>query len=149
MIAASDSQRRLEGIMQTLRSRGQRVTPQRVAIMRNFLARLDHPSAEAIYSDLHAEYPTMAISTVYSTLRVLVELGEAAEMSLATSEARFDPNTSDHCHLVCLNCRTIVDLPLTECARARPMTSTLSERGFTPVRRLHQVFGYCADCGEA
>ncbi|MGI5818421.1 MAG: Fur family transcriptional regulator [Armatimonadota bacterium] len=133
-------------IIRDLRSRGQRVTPQRVAIVREFVARCDHPSAEAIHRSLTDDFPMMALSTVYNTLRLLAEMGEAVEVSPATPETRFDPETGDHCHLTCLSCRRIDDLPLEACAQAREFIEAARAAGFKPVRQVYQIFGYCAEC---
>ncbi|MGC9317785.1 MAG: Fur family transcriptional regulator [Armatimonadota bacterium] len=141
-------QDRVRGIVGKLRSHGHRITPQRVAIIREFVARCDHPSAEAIHESLSAEFPMMALSTVYSTLRLLVELGEAAEVS-ATSETRFDPDVGNHCHLTCLSCKRIIDLPMDACLEAEEAVEAAQDRGFEPVRRVYQIFGYCAECRDA
>ncbi len=136
-------------IFRNLRTRGHRITPQRVAIIRDFIARRDHPSAEDIYRRLAADYPMMALSTVYNTLRLLAEIGEAVEVSPATPETRFDPDVSDHCHLTCLSCNRIVDLPMSACVHAEQFIASAHEQGFKPVRQVYQVFGYCADCRQA
>ncbi|MFO8079616.1 MAG: transcriptional repressor [Armatimonadota bacterium] len=139
---------RTRRIIRDLRERGHRITPQRVAIVREFISRCDHPSAEAIHRSLSDEFPMMAISTVYNTLRLLAEMGEAVEVSPATPETRFDPDTGDHCHLTCLGCNTIEDLPLEACAQANEFVQAAQEAGFAPVRQVYQIFGYCADCRE-
>lgn len=136
-------------IVHDLRARGHRITPQRVAIIRDFMAREDHPSAESIYERLVAEYPMLALSTVYNTLRLLAEMGEAVEVSPATPEIRFDPDVGDHCHLTCLSCKRIVDLPMAACVQAEQFATVAHEQGFEPVRQVYQVFGYCADCRQA
>ncbi|MBD3177359.1 MAG: transcriptional repressor, partial [Armatimonadia bacterium] len=71
---------RARAIADAIRRRGQRMTPQRMAVIKEFLARTDHPSAESIHQALKADFDMMAVSTVYDTLRLLVELGEAAEV---------------------------------------------------------------------
>ena len=137
---------RLDRIIAEVRRRGRRVTPQRVAIIGSFLARRDHPTAEQVHADLKATYPMMALSTVYDTLHLLVELGEAVEVSPATADRRFDPNTGDHRHLVCLRCGAIADWPLPDTAVQPRVTASMEAAGFRPVRRLYQEFGYCARC---
>lgn len=139
---------RTRKIVRDLRERGHRITPQRVAIVREFISRCDHPSAEAIHRSLTDEFPMIALSTVYNTLHLLAGMGEAVEVSPATPETRFDPDTGDHCHLTCLSCNRIVDLPLEACAQAKEFVEAAQEAGFAPVRQVYQVFGYCADCRE-
>jgi len=133
-------------IIRNLRAKGHRVTPQRVAIIREFVGSCEHPSAEALHSALLSEYPMLALSTVYNTLRLLAEMGEAVEVSPATHETRFDPDVGDHCHLTCLSCNRIVDLPLEACSSAGDFVAAARAAGFEPVRQVYQVFGYCAEC---
>jgi len=141
-------EKRTGAIVRDLRTRGHRVTPQRVAIIREFISRCDHPSAEALHRSLSGAFPMMALSTVYNTLRLLADLGEAVEVSPATPETRFDPDTGDHCHLTCLSCNQIVDLPLESCSSAGEFMEAAEGAGFKPVRQVYQIFGYCEDCGE-
>lgn len=136
-------------IVRDLRASGHRITPQRVAIIREFIAREDHPSAEDVYQRLVADYPMMALSTVYNTLSLLAELGEAVEVSPATPEIRFDPDVGDHCHLTCLSCNRILDLPMEACAHAEEFIAAVRDQGFEPARQVLQVFGYCAECRHA
>jgi Fe2+ or Zn2+ uptake regulation protein len=143
-----DAEVGLERILAELRARGQRITPQRVAIIRAFLARNDHPTADAIYQELRSAYPMMALSTVYATLELLTEVGEAVDVAPAAAQARFDPMTGEHCHLVCLKCSAIADLPVCPGAGDAEVTALMAQQGFQPAREMHQVFGVCARCRE-
>lgn len=136
-------------IVRDLRARGHRITPQRVAIIRDFIAREDHPSAEDVYRRLIADYPMIALSTVYNTLSLLAEVGEAVKVSPATPEIRFDPDVGDHCHLTCLACSRILDVPMEACAHAEEFIAAVRDQGFEPARQVLQVFGYCAECRQA
>ena len=123
------------------------MTPQRVAVISSLLSRGDHPTAEQVYRDLKATYPMIALSTVYDALQLLVDMSEAVEVAPAATDRRFDPNTEDHCHLVCLRCDKIVDAPLAEPVPQPGLSALMKRSGFRPVRGLYQQFGYCADCG--
>lgn len=146
MRAEQQLDERVQAIIWKLRERGQRLTPQRLAIIRNFLSREDHPSAEAIYREFHGDFPMMAISTVYKTLHALVAMGEAIEVSPATPETRFDPNTGNHCHLVCVECRSIQDFPMEQDPPELPEGIAGGPDSFEPMVHVHQVYGYCANC---
>jgi Fur family peroxide stress response transcriptional regulator len=141
--------RRTRKIIGDLRATGHRITPQRVAIIREFVGREDHPSAEDIHTSLDDDFPMMALSTVYSTVALLAEMGEAVEVSPATEQTRFDPNVGDHCHLTCLACGRIMDLPLDACGDVSDFMSAARDAGFEPVRGVYQILGYCEECQEA
>lgn len=137
---------RVAQVMDELRRRGRRLTPQRAAIIRAFMSRTDHPSAERLYQELHPEYPMIALSTVYDTLRLLVELREAVEVSAACAQARFDTNVGDHGHLVCTHCGDITDFPLGADVCREDVSGCVRDAGFEPERHVYQVFGVCARC---
>jgi len=143
--SAGVSERR-DRILAELRSRGQRVTPQRVAILSTFLGRKDHPSADQVHRDLQAQYPMLALSTVYATLELLVEMGEASEVSPTVSEMRFDPTVDDHCHLVCLRCGRVVDVPSCEVHLDGAAMEYMRAEGFELVRQVQEFLGVCSDC---
>jgi Fur family peroxide stress response transcriptional regulator len=144
--ASDRGEERMGALVKRMRSQGQRVTPQRLALVRAFLAHEDHPSAEMLHRELREKFPTMALSTVYNTLHLLKELGAAVEVSPTTVETRYDPDTGDHCHLVCVECHRLIDLPLEACVHERGLQELAEEHHFTPVRQVHQIYGHCADC---
>ncbi|MBM3476540.1 MAG: transcriptional repressor [Armatimonadetes bacterium] len=140
---------RVNAVIQALRERGHRLTPQRLAIVRAFLGREDHPTAEAILEQIRGDFPMVAPSTVYHTLHTLVDLGEAVEVAPAAPHARFDPNTDDHCHLICLACNSITDVPLEQCHRPIEDSTLLKQHDFEPALRVYQISGVCSRCRKA
>src|SRR3990172_9550539 len=106
----SDSKKSDTQIIQALRSKGYKATPQRIAICRFALSSKEHPSAQKVYSEVKKLHTTVSLSTVYNTLQVLKELGMLQELSSSLSQTRFDPNVKLHINLVCLQCGTIRDL---------------------------------------
>ncbi|HBW91896.1 MAG TPA: transcriptional repressor, partial [Cyanobacteria bacterium UBA11149] len=49
--------RQQDEIIQILKEKGLRVTPQRFAVYANLLNRFDHPTAEEVLSDLNQDAP--------------------------------------------------------------------------------------------
>lgn len=97
-------------LTEAFRQRGLKVTPQRQCIFRILNDNSSHPSAEAVYEAAVAEMPTISLRTVYQTLNDLVSMGELQQLQLTPGSARFDPNTTDHHHLVCDGCGEIRDV---------------------------------------
>ncbi|NJL45298.1 MAG: transcriptional repressor, partial [Leptolyngbyaceae cyanobacterium SM2_3_12] len=81
-------------IVQTLKSKGLRVTPQRFAVYVNLLGRADHPTAEDILSDLNQSAPTSSQATVYSSLQALREVNLVREVLLEAGVCRYDANVA-------------------------------------------------------
>jgi len=87
-----------------------KMTPQRLAILKYLENNKEHPSAADIYRNVSRVFPTMALATVYNTLRALKEQENVRELSIDSGKGRFDPDTEDHNHLICVKCRKIVDI---------------------------------------
>ncbi len=68
-----DPQARLEELVEKLREREYRITPQRLVILRILSVSDGHPSAEHIFDRIKVEFPTTSLSTVYKTIARLKE----------------------------------------------------------------------------
>ena len=77
-------------VVQILKSKGLRVTPQRFAVYANLLDRADHPTAEQILSDLNQNAPTSSQATVYLSLQTLRDSGLVREVLLEQGVCRYD-----------------------------------------------------------
>ncbi|MEM9451908.1 MAG: Fur family transcriptional regulator [Cyanobacteria bacterium P01_E01_bin.6] len=100
-----------EEIVQTLKSKQLRVTPQRFAVYANLLARTDHPTAEQILKDLNQNAPTSSQATIYSSLQALRDVGLIREVLLEEGVCRYDANVELHHHFRCHVCGVIEDIP--------------------------------------
>ena len=103
--------RSTDAIVTRLKERGLRVTPQRFAVLRNLLARTDHPTAEGILSDLNQQAPASSQATVYASLRALCDVGLVREVHLQGGVCRYDANVTPHHHFLCRSCGRIEDIP--------------------------------------
>lgn len=147
--SATPAELRASRIAAAIRQRGQRVTPQRMAVIEEFLARTDHPSVELIYRAVSERFSMMAVSTVYDTIRLLIELGEAVAVGAGGNEARYDPCASDHGHLVCTRCGHVTDLRMPEDAVVHLDPAAAAREGFCIDRTVVQAYGLCAGCKPA
>jgi len=87
-----------------------RLTPQRLAVLEYLEGNKAHPSASDIYKAVSEKHPMMSIATVYNTLEILREKQQALELFIDPQRKRFDPNTKPHHHLICVECRAIIDV---------------------------------------
>ena len=134
----------LEGLLQQLRARGYRLTPQRLAIVRLVLDSKAHPSADAIYQQLSPDFPSMSLATVYKTLTVLKELGQVLDLEVS-GRSRYDGDATPHPHLICVRCQTILDLPAEDMTLPQP---ALERAGFLPLWSNLIIHGLCAACQQ-
>ena len=100
-----------DAMLASLKHAGLKLTPQRMAIVRELAGDCTHPTAQELFERLQPAFPTMSFATVYNTLDALAKLGLVGSLRLG-SAVRFDPNTALHHHAVCDGCGAVVDLPL-------------------------------------
>jgi len=116
-----------------------RMTPQRMAILKYLEGNKKHPSAEDIYKAVSKKFPTMSFATVYNTLSALKRRGSLLELTIDPNKKRFDPGTSPHHHLICINCKRILDVQINY-----PLT--LSDSDFEIIGNHIEFYGICPKC---
>lgn len=141
---------RAESMLADLKRAGLKLTPQRIAIVREIADDLTHPTAQALFERLRVAYPTMSFATVYNTLDALVACGltgalQTGHAGQSSRAVRFDPNIEPHHHAVCDSCGTVVDIPVEQAATASAITS-VTVRGFRVLREERIYRGLCEPC---
>jgi len=143
----------IDRMLAGVRAAGLKLTPQRLAIVRELAADESHPTAQELYDRLRPSLPTMSFATVYNTLDALSAAGLCAALALSPGSGRFDPNMQPHHHLVCDACGAVRDLPL----GASPLAAAPEEASFRraatraapgfEVRSVERILrGLCAAC---
>jgi Fur family ferric uptake transcriptional regulator len=142
-----DLQSYARGISQILRERGNRITPQRRAILKIIQEHAGHLSADEIHDLARREIPRLSLSTVYRTLDLLKELDLVTELHLAGDHYRYEAQSGPHEHLVCLSCGKVIEFQCDHCATMHERLS--SEHGFEITGSRVELFGYCQECAKA
>lgn len=93
-----------------LQQHGIKASPQRIAVMEYLLNHRTHPTADEIFMALSPSMPTLSKTTVYNTLKLLVEQGAVLNLGIDERNARYDGDTTPHAHFRCLKCGTVIDL---------------------------------------
>jgi Fur family peroxide stress response transcriptional regulator len=131
-------------IIEAFRKKGYKATPQRIAICRFALRNREHPSAQRVYGEVRALFPTVSLATVYKTLRTLSELGLIQELSFPQGQARFDSYMRPHINLLCMQCGKITDL---DDAAAREIVERVASTAkFTTTGQRLDIYGICDKC---
>jgi Fur family peroxide stress response transcriptional regulator len=128
----------------TLRDRGARVTPQRVAILQAVASTGSHPDVDAVYRVVSRRYPRISRDTVYRTLSMMEEKRIIGSILFVGNAKRYDPVTSRHHHMVCTRCRSIFDFEEGKFDHLVPPSSSVG--GFRVERTTVHVEGICAAC---
>jgi Fur family peroxide stress response transcriptional regulator len=154
----SDASARVDRVQKMLagvRAAGLKLTPQRIAVVKELACDETHPTAQELFERLRPGLPTMSFATVYNTLGALSSAGLCAALALSPGSGRFDPNMSLHHHLVCDLCGAVRDLPpsaLGPAGSADPPSARAvahASRGFE-LRSIERIFrGVCAACSRS
>ena len=70
----------------------------------------NHPTADAVYQEIHAEHPSISRSTVYRALHQMSESGQLQKVRMCDGADCFDHDITPHCHARCKRCGKIFDL---------------------------------------
>jgi Fur family peroxide stress response transcriptional regulator len=125
---------------------GLAVTHQRQVIYQALLSMHDHPSPEAVYEKVRKHIPSISLATVYKNIKTFVDSGLLREVSLHHGSARLETNMAPHHHLVCIQCKAIVDLDDEDLEPVR--LKKKPPRGFSVQRYSVEVIGVCPRCAN-
>jgi len=138
-----------ERLLEHLRARGLRLTPQRELV----LAALHHvegpATAEEIYTRVHAISASVDISTVYRTLELFQEFQLVSSFDPGDGKRRYEHLgvEAPHHHLVCRVCGQVI--PIAQ-ADLHPLAAHLAAvYGFTVDEGDLTIPGLCATCRTA
>ncbi|HEV3054432.1 MAG TPA: Fur family transcriptional regulator [Solirubrobacteraceae bacterium] len=134
-------------LVELLRARGQRVTSQRLVILRELRHRRLHATAEEVLDAVRHDLPGTSIPTVYATLELFVELGLARKIDAGIGAALYDARTDPHQHMVCRECGKIFDLDGEYGLGS--LVEAAERSGFVADGAELVIRGRCADCARA
>jgi len=131
--------------IETLRSRGYRITPQREIIVEAIAHGSHHINAEEVFARIQERTHSANIATVYRTLELLVEEGLVSRIDLGEGRVIYSTyQHGPHIHLLCRQCGQVLDAN-------QEMLSVLnlqllSEYKFAADLQHISVLGLCSDC---
>jgi len=134
-------------IIRGLRGRRYKATPQRIAISRSALQNRNHPTIQMIYSEVKRSHPTVSLSTVYKTVKILKRIGLIQELNFPDAETRYDSSIAPHINLVCLNCGNIRDAK-NACVQDI-VTQVSADENFAAKGHRFDIYGICQTCRKA
>jgi Fur family peroxide stress response transcriptional regulator len=108
--SVSDRMISIEEAGNRLRECGARMTAPRRAVLEILSGNRTHPPAEQIVEQVREKLGCVAPATIYNTLEALEKLGFVRRIDGLEQRARFDPDTSDHEHAICIRCRRVWDV---------------------------------------
>lgn len=135
-------------LIEHLRRRGYRITPQREMIIEAVAHNGHHLSAEEVFELVRQRSRAINLATVYRTLDLLVEEGLASRTDLGGGQVVYATlRHGPHGHLVCRQCGKVIE---TDAEVLAPLIQALQVkwRFYCDVQHL-AIPGLCADCQES
>ena len=134
-----------ETFIDTLRSRGYRITPQREMIIEAIAHAGQHVNAEEVYAEIQNRTHVVNIATVYRTLDLLVEQGLASCVDLGEGRVIYATHQhGPHIHLVCRQCGKVTDANQDLLARLTQQLQATYQ--FAADLQHISILGLCSDC---
>ncbi len=131
-----------------LEIRGEKLTEPRRVLIRHIFDSHKHFDADELILDLHNAGRRVSRSTVYRTLRLLVDAGLLRELRLTNRTAyEHDYGYPSHDHLHCTECNAVVEFRNDEIRRVREAISL--EHGFRAAGHRFMITGVCSACSRA
>lgn len=138
--------RERERFLTFLRSRGCRVTQERLVLFDEIFSQHKHIDAEELLSAMKAGGSKISRATVYRNLDLLVECGLVRKQRLGRDRFLYEHihGGQDHDHLVCTVCGRVVEFVSPGIAALQ--AEICRAHGFLPSHHTLQISGLCNQC---
>ena len=133
-----------ESIIQQLKEKGLKITPQRLAIIDVLIEKRDlHPGARLVYEEAKKKRKSLSLSTAYATLNELSQHGIIKMLEFDKMENRFEGNLDEHINLICERCKKILDYKVPIAVDKREV---VKKTGFSVTDTRLEYYGLCREC---
>ena len=141
VIIAKSLVKYLEKYVDLLKNNNLKITHQRLEILKYLDTHITHPTADQIYSELKKKNPALSKTTIYNALETLQKNNLVQNLTISSSEQRYEFKEEMHHHFLCKNCGKLIDIKIT-C----PNINKIQIQGHH-VEEVHGYFkGYCKEC---
>ncbi len=136
----------MQVFMDYLHQKKLKLTPHRELILEHFIGNEGHRSVDDIYRVVREQDPRVGYTTVYRTMKLLVDSGLAREIDLADGMTRYEHlyNRQHHDHMICMQCGSSIEFYN---AHIEALQDAASEQlGFRVTDHRLQIYGLCKSC---
>ena len=133
-----------EFIIQILKKRGLRITPQRLSIIDVLVKKGHlHPGARFIYEEAKKKGASLSLSSVYENIKELCRHGIIKSLEFDGKDNRCETNFAEHINLICEHCGKIIDY---EVPVSLDRKDVAKRTGFMITNNRLEYYGYCGGC---
>jgi Fur family ferric uptake transcriptional regulator len=123
-----------------LKDAGLRMTQQRRLILRVLAEATDHPDAKAIFHRIFAHDPSLSLSTVYRTMKLLEERGAIERHAFDDGVSRYEhADQQHHDHLIDVETGQVIEFSSEEIEKLQARIA--AELGYDIVRHRLELYG--------
>lgn len=139
-------EKELDEVLKCRAKKGLKFSKKRAAIIEYFINVDRHYTVEQLYNEIKRTDSNISYSTVYRTLRLLVDCGMAAVHHFDEDETRFEPTHKEqhHDHLVCIKCGRIIEF--THDGIEKFQKDVARKHNFMVSNHELQIYGLCKKC---
>ena len=136
----------MDNFKTVLRKEGLKITPQRVAILKEIIKDKGHRESEEIYFAIKSSKTHVSRATVYRTLDILVQNNFVRKLNIGDGRERYESkiNSLHHDHLICEICHNIIEFVDQDIEMLQDKIAKKYQ--FSLTRHVHQLFGICKEC---
>lgn len=135
-----------EIFLEHIQKSGLRKTAQRDLILEIFLRTEDHLTSEDLYWLVQKEDSTVGHTTVYRTLKLLMEAGLAREVRFGDNKTYYEHHYDHehHDHMICTKCGMVIEFFSQE---IETLQDQIAENyGFSLSHHSLRMWGLCSEC---
>ena len=139
----------MQVFMDYLESKKLKLTQHRELIHDKFLTNEGQRSVEDIYRAVRSADPRIGYTTVYRTMKLLLDCGLAREIDLADGVTRYEHlyNHEHHDHMICMRCGDSIEFYNAEIEALQDAAS--EQLGFKVMDHRLQIYGLCKNCRKS
>ena len=135
----------IEKFNNVLKASNLKSTHQRLAIL-NCIDMRGHIDVDAIYEEIHANYPSMSKATLYRNINDLISFNILEEVKLPHQKQQYEIKKVPHVHLLCQKCSAVEDVFVETKTLCESVTF---QSGFTISNSFIVMNGICKECNTA
>ncbi len=138
---------KIDGILETMRAGGLRITPQRRLIISYILKTKGAVSAQQLWEDVRIQQPDVSMDTIYRNLSSLCELGVLCRVDKLGKGSEYEFVAGRHVHyMTCTDCgrREVFD----GCAVDAEALGREKLKGFRLTGHKLDLYGLCEKCDK-
>lgn len=132
--------------LEHIKAEGLRRTEQRDLILETFLSTEEHLTSEDLHRLIHKVDPTVGLTTVYRTLKLLTDAGLAREVRFGDNKTYYEHhyNHEHHDHMICTKCGMVIEFFSPEIEQLQDKMAV--NFGFKPTHHSLRLWGLCSEC---